>query len=59
MYTTSTRRLTVGAIVAEPLVIPPGEREITHRHYTWESFKDRVQVANSRVDWPSRPRPLP
>jgi hypothetical protein len=32
----------------------PGEREITHRHYTWESFKDRTQVAHNRVDWPSR-----
>ncbi|MGD8328101.1 MAG: DUF2203 family protein [Acidobacteriota bacterium] len=28
------------------------EPEITHRHFTWESFKDRVTIAPGRV-WPS------
>lgn len=28
------------------------ESEISHRHYTWESFKDRVELAESRC-WPS------
>jgi hypothetical protein len=32
----------------------PGEREITHRHYSWESFKDRVGVNEGLNDWPSR-----
>lgn len=32
----------------------PGEGEISHRHYTWESFKDRVGVGEGLSDWPSR-----
>lgn len=32
----------------------PGEREISHRHYTWESFRDRVGVGEGLADWPSR-----
>lgn len=30
----------------------PSEPEITHRHFTWESFKDRVAIAPSDA-WPS------
>ena len=29
------------------------ESEISHRHYTWESFKDRVQLEATRRRWPS------
>lgn len=32
----------------------PGEAEIGHRHYTWESFKDRVGIGHDQQDWPSR-----
>ena len=29
------------------------ETEISHRHYTWESFKDRIAVRESERRWPS------
>lgn len=29
------------------------EAEIAHRHFTWESFKDRVGIAASERRWPS------
>jgi len=29
------------------------ESEISHRHFTWESFKDRVGIAKSGRRWPS------
>jgi len=29
------------------------EEEITHRHFTWESFKDRVDIVPGRGAWPS------
>ena len=29
------------------------EREISHRHFTWESFKDRVPLEISSRGWPS------
>ena len=32
----------------------PGEDRIAHRHYTWESFKDRVQLRSGLLDWPAR-----
>ncbi len=28
------------------------EPEITHRHFTWESFKDRVDIGDGRRAWP-------
>lgn len=31
----------------------PGEGEITHRHFAWESFKDRVSIHGDRPRWPS------
>lgn len=31
----------------------PGELRICHRHFTWESFKDRVPVAPDDAAWPS------
>ena len=30
------------------------EPEITHRHFTWESFKDRVEIAGRPRTWPSQ-----
>lgn len=32
----------------------PEETEITHRHFTWESFKDRVQLSAADSLWPAR-----
>ncbi len=32
----------------------PGESEIRHRHFTWESFKDRISVADGDDSWPGR-----
>lgn len=32
----------------------PEETEITHRHFTWESFKDRVAIGAADAFWPSR-----
>lgn len=29
------------------------EPEISHRHFTWESFKDRVDIRKHRRAWPS------
>lgn len=29
------------------------EPEITHRHFTWESFKDRVSITKGKRVWPS------
>jgi hypothetical protein len=29
------------------------EDEITHRHFTWESFKDRVTIGTRPRAWPS------
>jgi len=29
------------------------EPEISHRHFTWESFKDRVSIEGDRRTWPS------
>ena len=29
------------------------EPEITHRHFTWESFKDRVPISIEKRGWPS------
>jgi hypothetical protein len=28
------------------------EPEITHRHFTWESFKDRVEIRGGKRAWP-------
>lgn len=31
----------------------PGEEEITHRHYAWESFEDRISIVGSHgKEWP-------
>jgi len=32
----------------------PGEAEISHRHFTWESFENRIQLSDGLIDWPSR-----
>lgn len=32
----------------------PDEAEILHRHFVWESFKDRVSIHSTDVGWPSR-----
>ena len=29
----------------------PDEERITHRHYTWESFKDRIELQEERESW--------
>lgn len=31
----------------------PDEQEICHRHFTWESFKDRVPLSPGDAFWPS------
>jgi hypothetical protein len=30
------------------------EPEITHRHFTWETFKDRIEIGGRGRAWPSR-----
>jgi hypothetical protein len=30
-----------------------GESEISHRHFTWESFKDRCSLGKGERTWPS------
>lgn len=30
----------------------PDETEISHRHFTWESFKDRVSIDGLDAGWP-------
>jgi hypothetical protein len=32
----------------------PGEQQITHRHFTWESFKDRLDLTAAADAWPGR-----
>lgn len=32
----------------------PGEREISHRHFVWESFKDRLPIQRVAGIWPSQ-----
>ncbi|NIQ58870.1 MAG: DUF2203 family protein [Gammaproteobacteria bacterium] len=32
----------------------PGERAICHRHFTWESFRDRVSISQRDDFWPGR-----
>lgn len=32
----------------------PDEPRICHRHFTWESFKDRVPLDGATLAWPSR-----
>lgn len=29
------------------------EAEISHRHYTWETFKDRIEIGKAARRWPS------
>ncbi|HJO05259.1 MAG TPA: DUF2203 family protein [Acidobacteriota bacterium] len=31
----------------------PDEAQISHRHFTWESFKDRVSIDAADAGWPS------
>ena len=31
----------------------PDETEISHRHFTWESFKDRVSIDADDAGWPA------
>lgn len=31
----------------------PGEERITHRHFAWESFKDRISIEAEGRGWPS------
>ncbi len=31
----------------------PDETEISHRHFTWESFKDRVSIDAADAGWPA------
>ena len=32
----------------------PLEEQISHRHFTWESFKDRVSIEPTDAGWPAR-----
>ena len=32
----------------------PGEQAICHRHFTWESFRDRVSISRQDDFWPGR-----
>ena len=31
----------------------PEESKVSHRHFTWESFKDRVPIEQDGAAWPS------
>ena len=31
----------------------PDETEILHRHFTWESFKDRISIDAADAGWPA------
>lgn len=48
---------TVDFRTADPSVVwcwGPDEEEILHRHFAWESFKDRITLEDGKDRWPCR-----